>query len=83
MKKIVKATATIMQAVRATSTPMTDFTPCRKVRARQIATLQSTFSQKGSPRGPKTSNCKVRHTRNSRTEAPSILERKKNQAPVL
>ena len=39
MKKIARATATIMQAVRATSTPMTDFTPWRKVRARQTATF--------------------------------------------
>ena len=83
MKKIARATATIMQAVRTTSTPMTDFTPWRKVSARQTATLQSTFSQKGRPSGPKTSSCRVRHTRNSRTDAPSILEMKKNQAPVL
>ena len=58
-------------------------TPPRKVNARHTATLQRTFSQNGSPSGPKTSSCRVRHTTNRRTEAPNILEMKKNQAPVL
>ena len=44
--------------------------------------LSATFRINGNPKGSNTNNCNVRQTRNKRTAAPSILEIKKNQAPV-
>ena len=46
------------------------------------ATVIATFKMKGNPNGSNTSSCSVKHTRNKRTAAPSILEMKKNHAPV-
>ena len=42
----------------------------------------STLTQNGTPSGPNTMSCREMHTRYSLTDAPSILEMKKNQAPV-
>ena len=77
------ATATTMDRVFTISRPMTAFTPPRTVYSHSSSITTSTVTQKGMPAGPATSSCSVAIIRNSRTAAPSILERKKNQAPVL
>ena len=75
-------TDTTKQNVFRESVQIRDFTPPWKVYNQTSATVMATFSRKGSPKGSNTSSCNVRHTRNRRTAAPSILEMKKNQAPV-
>ena len=75
-------TDTTRQNVFKESVQMSDFTPPRKVYSHTKATVMATFRINGNPNGSNTSSYNVRQTRNSRTAAPSILEMKKNQAPV-
>jgi hypothetical protein len=83
MKYILSATDKIKQSDFNTSVQMILFTPPRKVYNQTRKTVNTTLRMKGRCKGSKTNNCNVRHTRNKRTEAPSILDIKKNQAPVL
>ena len=77
-----KTTETTRQKVFKESVQISDFTPPRNVYNHTNATVIATFRINGRPNGSKTSSCKVRQTRNKRTAAPSILEIKKNHAPV-
>ena len=46
------------------------------------ATVRMTLTENGMPNESKTSDWSTTHTTKKRTDAPSILEMKKNHAPV-
>ena len=78
-----RTTEEMRQSDLSTSVQITLFTPPRKVNRYTTSTVRATFRAKGKPAGSNTSSCRVRHTKNRRTEAPNIFEMKKNHAPVL
>ena len=83
MSTMHSTTATSMHRVLTISRPMTAFTPPRTVYSHSSSTTTSVVTQNGMPAGPATSSCRVAIIRNRRTLAPSILDTKKNHAPVL
>ena len=83
MNTMQSTTESTRQSDLSTSVQMIDFTPPRNVNSHTTSTVRATLRAKGRPAGSNTSSCSVRHTRNRRTEAPNILEMKKNHAPVL
>lgn len=82
MKMVQRAMETIMQKVFRKSIQITALTPPRNVYAMRINTVTATLTKNGRPNGPNTIICRAMHTRYSLTDAPNILEMKKNQAPV-
>ena len=83
MNTVQRTIAVIIQMVFRESIQITAFTPPRYVYNISIATVTATLTQNGIPSGPKTITWSEMQARNSLTEAPNILEMKKNHAPVL
>ena len=82
IKTVHRTIESSMQAVFRKSIQITAFTPPRNVYRRSTSMVINTLTQNGIPRGPNTISCREMHTRYSLTDAPNILEMKKNQAPV-
>ena len=75
-------TETSKQVVFRVSVQIKDFTPPRNVQSQTMPTVMITLSIKGKSQGLKTNSCRVKQTRNKRTEAPSIFDMKKNIVSV-